>query len=68
MTKAEAIQAMREGKKITHSYFSRDEWMTIEHNQIVFENGIRCPQSDFWRWRELTGLTGWNDGYSLYNE
>lgn len=29
MTKAEAIQAMKEGKKVTHHLFSPDEWMTM---------------------------------------
>ena len=30
MSKEEAIQAMQEGKKVTHSYFSKDEWMTMQ--------------------------------------
>ena len=31
MSKEEAIQAMKEGKKVTHRFFSSDEWMTIEN-------------------------------------
>ena len=27
MSKEEAIQAMKEGKKVTHRFFSSDEWM-----------------------------------------
>jgi hypothetical protein len=63
MNKAEAIQAMREGKKVTHRYFSPDEWMTMEGGQIVLEDGVRCSQSFFWADRTATF---WDDGYSLF--
>ena len=36
MTKQEAIQAMREGKKASHRYFSSDEWMTIKGGNVLF--------------------------------
>lgn len=65
MTKAEAIQAMQEGKKVTHLYFSPDEWMTMREGEIVLEDGVVCPQGDFWfyRWGPE-----WNDGYEIINE
>lgn len=36
MTKQEAIQAMREGKKVTHRYFSSDEWMGIKGEMFYY--------------------------------
>ncbi len=64
MTKQEAIQAMKEGKKVTHTLFSPNEWMTMEGDQIVLEDGVKCdPSLEFWFWRTVDL---WNDGYSLY--
>jgi len=51
MNKQEAIQAMLEGKKVTHRYFTDDEWVTMENGKIVFEDGIRCSPEEFWKWR-----------------
>lgn len=44
MTKQEAITAMREGKKVTHRYFSSNEWMTFDNDgKILLEDGVKCP-------------------------
>lgn len=64
MTKAEALEAMKEGKKVTHRYFTADEWMTIENGLIKLEDGVKCSITEFFKWR--TG-DAWDDGYSLYN-
>ena len=65
MTKAEAIQAMREGKKVSHKYFSRDEWVTMENGAIVLEDGVRCSEAMFWLWRSDYW---WDTDWKLYNE
>ena len=65
MTKTEAIAAMRSGKKVRHRDFSEDEWMTMEGFDIVLEDGVRCDDFEFWRWRKGEG---WEDGYSLVEE
>ena len=53
MTKEEAIQAMCEGKTLTHEYFTDKEW--VKTNQAgtvyVFEDGVQCSYSEFWMWR-----------------
>jgi hypothetical protein len=54
---------MREGKKITHRHFSPEEWMTIEDGKILLEDGVKCSQAEFWKWRTDAS---WNDDYSLY--
>jgi hypothetical protein len=64
MTKLEAIQAMEQGKKVQHRWFSKDEWMTIENGKIVFEDGARCTINEFFSFRNIEG---WNDGYNLFN-
>jgi len=65
MKKVKAVQLMREGKKITHIHFSPDEWMTIEDSEILLEDGVKCNQSEFWKWRTHVS---WEDGYSLFVE
>jgi len=64
MTKEEAIQAMKDGQKVTHRYFDSMEWMTMENGKIVLEDGVRCAPYEFWRWRLDAS---WNEGYSLLN-
>jgi len=63
MTKNEAIQEMQKGNKVTHRYFSQNEWMVIQNGKIVLEDGVKCDPHEFWRWR---GGESWNDGYELF--
>ncbi|MBK7362689.1 MAG: hypothetical protein IPJ01_10375 [Micavibrio sp.] len=65
MNKQQAIQAMLEGKKVTHLYFSNDEWVTMVNGQIVLEDGVKCSPLEFWRWRtdEM-----WETDWSIYEE
>ena len=63
MTKAQALDAMQSGQKITHRFFSPDEWMTIDNGKILLEDGVRCMPNDFFKYRSDKS---WNDGYSLY--
>jgi len=63
MSRAEAIKAMREGKKVTHKYFSPDEWATQENGEIVLEDGVRCAPAEFWRYR-MSEI--FNDGWELF--
>jgi len=63
MTKSEAIQQMKQGIKITHYNFTKDEWMTQRGCRIFLEDGVRCYQEEFWHYR--TGKS-WEDGYSVY--
>lgn len=64
MTKAEAIQAMQEEKKVTHRYLSSDEWMTMRMGMMVLEDGVVCTSQEFWQWRTDPV---WDDGYELFN-
>ena len=63
MSKEEAIQAMKEGKKVTQRFFSSDEWMTIENGFLLLEDGVRISLEDFFNFRSDSL---WDDGYELY--
>jgi hypothetical protein len=66
MTKNEAIQAMREGKKVRHYYFSKDEWMTLTSGGMyLLEDGVVCSPSEFWRWRTEKS---WDTDWEIYTE
>jgi hypothetical protein len=65
MTKQQAIEAMREGKKVTHTWFSPNEWMTMEGNKIVLEDGVKCYPFEFWPYRQDVS---WNDGYEFFEK
>lgn len=64
LTKQEAIDAMKAGKKVAHKYFFDDEWMTMKEGLIVFEDEVKVTPEKFWSER-LT--PGWNDGYWIIN-
>lgn len=63
MTKQEAINAMQEGKKVTHRYFTSDEWMTMVGGDIMTEEGYKVPPKEFWQYRTDEF---WNDGFELF--
>jgi hypothetical protein len=62
MTKTEAIEAMKRGEKVTHQYFTQDEWVTMKGNRIVFEDGVNMSPDEYWAYREGNG---WKDEYSI---
>lgn len=64
MTKDEAIKAMREGAKVTHTYFTGDEWITMLGNIVRMEQGQECWSSEFWRDRQGES---WETGWSIYS-
>lgn len=63
MVKADAILLMIKGTKITHRYFSENEWMVIEDDLIILEDWVQCTPHDFWEYRQSES---WDDGYSVY--
>ena len=63
MDKEEAIRAMQAGNKVTHTYFTPDEWMTMKGSRIILEDGSSCWAYEFWA--DRNGF-GWSDGYSLF--
>ena len=65
MTKAEALQALDEGKKITHQHFTPNEYVQKKGNSYIFEDGVICTIQEFWKWRNHAS---WLDGWELFQE
>ena len=64
MTKNEAIQAMKEGNKITHTYFTTDEFIRMEKDwQIITEEGYTIGLDTFFGVRN-DNL--WEYGYEIW--
>lgn len=57
----EAQALARQGVKVTHRYFTEDEYMTMEGNTIIFEDGVRI---DVNKWSE--GKDYLQDGWSKF--
>jgi len=50
MTRDEALQAMIDGEKVTHRFFSDDEFIFMKGQNIFTEDGVNCGASyqEFW--------------------
>lgn len=59
MTFEEAKVLARQGIKMTHKYFTSDEYMTMIGNIIVFEDGVEIF-ADNWSKGKKYLLEGWS--------
>lgn len=62
MTKQEALKKLEEGETLTHYNFASYESIRKDGDEYVFEDGVRCPIPEFWRWRTVPS---WNDYWEL---
>lgn len=62
LSKIEAITCLRDGKTLTHDYFTDDEYMYMDDNELVFEDGVRTSLSEFFKYRTEPS---WETGYRL---
>ena len=51
MTKVEAIEQMKQGKKVTHMYFSKEEWTTMKGGRVHTEDGYNFEPGEWWSFR-----------------
>lgn len=65
MTKKEAIKLMEQGVKMTHYYFTPDEWVYIDNGQYVLEDGVECIGLEFWEWRKCSD---WENGWERWQK
>jgi hypothetical protein len=66
MTKQMAIEALKQGAKIQHRYFSDNEWVTInEDGKYIFEDGVICSPTLFWYDRDSIY---WETDWNIFNE
>lgn len=65
MTKAEAIEQMKAGQKLTHRYFTNDEWVKTNQSGTTYmlEDGVECSPLEFWRWRTDTA---WDADWEIF--
>ena len=61
MNRTEAINALKEGKRLSHKSFTPEEWIEGSSRHFyVYENGCRCTAAEFWRYRHSKGFDhGW---------
>lgn len=52
MNNTEAKLALSQGKKLTHEYFTPNEWVKGVGLMYEFEDGCKCLPDEFWRGRE----------------
>jgi len=65
MNKIEALKALQYGKKLTHHWFSPNEWVIEDQGKYIFEDGCQCHDFEFWADRTDES---WNRGWSIFNE
>lgn len=65
MNKRQAIEAIYAGKKLTHRLFTPKEWVRMEKDNLVSEDGYLLSFSEFWRLR--TG-DSWNEDWEIFKE
>lgn len=65
ITKEQAIKAMQQGRRVSHHFFAKGEWMAMVGNEILLEDGVKCSQQEFWQWRKGAE---WEDGYCILPE
>ena len=63
MTFEEAKQLARQGVKMTHRYFTPDEWMIMKGNVIVFEDGCQIFADEWSKGKDYL-----NEGWSIFSE
>ncbi|PCP73069.1 hypothetical protein CQA25_09010 [Morganella morganii] len=56
----EAFKALLDGKKVTHKYFTSDEYIQIVNGQIVCEQGCNMHEHFFY-------TDFMSDGFHIYN-
>jgi len=62
MTKQEAYKAMEDGHKVTHEWFSFDEYVYIKDDKMYTEDGYRFE--DGWEDRKTDD---WQTGWRIFN-
>jgi hypothetical protein len=59
----EMVALAQQGVKMTHRYFSENEWLVMQGNLVVFEDGVKIFLSEW-----ITNKEWLNDGWSKFEE
>ena len=63
MTLEEAVKLAKNGVKMTHTYFTSDEYITMRGNMVVFEDGVHMYLLDWIKDKDYL-----NDGWSKFDK
>ena len=64
LTKQQAIEAMNNNQKVSHTHFSEEEWIKKDCHLYEFEDGCRCNFDEFWSFRDDPS---WENGWYIVN-
>jgi hypothetical protein len=59
MTLQEAKELAQQGVKMKHEYFTSDEYMTMDGNYVIFEDGIEIHFDEWTKGKDYL-LEGWS--------
>ncbi len=62
----EAIEMMKYGHKLTHDYFSANEFVTIKNNKMIFEDGVTCTVEEFRSARNFKEIPRWETDWTIF--
>jgi hypothetical protein len=65
MKKAEIMVKLKEGYRVTHAYFSKEEYIQLVDFKLLDEKGLILNWKDFWACRRDRMF---DDGWDLYHE
>jgi hypothetical protein len=65
LTREEAVEALLSGKKLTHNYFTNNEWVMMMGDFMLFENNQTQSVDSFWNIRKNDW---WNSGWNIVDE
>lgn len=66
MSRQGAILALANGEKLTHRYFTPDEWVEqTADGRYRFEDGNICSPVEFWGYRKGEA---WESGWSIWED
>ena len=66
MTREQALQAMKYGCKVTHTYFTDDEFIYMRDHHFFSEEGYDFSTVFGEFWREKSRNENFDDGWSVY--
>lgn len=65
LTKNEALELMSRGEKITHNFFSKEEWITMTNGKVETEDGYFMYVHLFF---DIRQGEDWETGYGIFKE
>jgi len=60
MNLQQAKEKAQQGIKVTHEYFTDEEYMTMRGNQIIFEDGVKIFFDEWTKGKDYL-LEGWSE-------